>query len=142
MRIRNPFWLVLLPIAVCLADVGLTLQGQPAEYWQGEYRVANEANPLPHFFLEWHPLAFAGLALAWIAVFAIVILILPRRWALCTCLAVIVGHTIGTLSWLLRNRPFGPWFAVLFLVTVVVLALPTWRAGQTSRESLESRAPD
>jgi hypothetical protein len=128
MRIRNPFWLVLLPIAVCLADVGLTLQGQPTEYWRGNYAEANEGNPLPRLFLEVHPLAFVALVLAWIAGFTAVILLIRRRWAVLVCLVIILGHTVGTLSWLLRNRPFGHWFAVLFLLTVVVLALPTWRA--------------
>ena len=33
---RNPFWLALLPTAVCLSDVGLTLHGQSAEYWRGD----------------------------------------------------------------------------------------------------------
>jgi hypothetical protein len=128
MRVQNPIWLVLLPIAVCLADVGLTLQGQPEAYWRGDYQTVNEGNPLPRLFLELHPLAFAVLALGWIGCFTVLILLSRRRWAIYACFAVIVGHTVGALSWLLRSRPIGPWFAAAFTLTVVVLAVPTCRA--------------
>jgi hypothetical protein len=130
---RNPFWLALLPIFVCLADVGLTLHGQPVEYWHGDYAAVVEGNPLPRFFMELHPLAFIVLVFVWVAAFTVIILFAPPRWALFACLAIIVGHSIGTASWLVRGRPFGPWFAALFLITVSVLTVPTWRVWRAGR---------
>lgn len=127
-RVRNPVWLVALPAAVCLSDVGLTLHGQDAVYWQGDYSDVNEGNPVPRFFLEWHPLAFLALAVVWIACFVIVILLAPRRWAVCLSLALVLGHTVGTCSWLVRLGRYGPWLAVAFLLATIPFARPIWRA--------------
>jgi hypothetical protein len=135
MPVRNPAWLIVLPTAVCLADIGLTLHGQPGTYWGGDYASVIEGNPLPRFFLERHPAAFLVLALAWLACFWTVILLAARRWALFVCAAVVLGHTIGATSWLLRNRALGPWFAAAFLLTIVILALPTWRSWRRASET-------
>jgi hypothetical protein len=127
-EIKNPLWLPLLPAAVCLADVALTLCGQPEAYWQGDFGTANEGNPLPRLFLELHPLAFAAGVLAYLACLTAFLLLAPRRWAVIVGLAIISGHTVGAASWLLRIEPSGPWLAGAFLAVVVPLAVPTWRA--------------
>ncbi|HEV3258614.1 MAG TPA: hypothetical protein VG013_17190 [Gemmataceae bacterium] len=126
-RIRNPLWLPLLPATVCLADVALTLHGQPAAYWQGDYHSALEGNPLPRVFLEAHPLAFVCLVAGWVASVGLVALAAAPRWAAAGCLAVAAGHTVGAVSWLLRGRPDRLGLAVGLLFAVVALALPTWR---------------
>lgn len=126
-RTRVPAWLPLLPAAVCLADVALTLRGQPASYWQGQFHHVNEGNPVPRYFLERHPALFGLLALAWVGSFALLLLV-PRRWAVPGALAIVAGHTVGAASWLLRLRPGDPRLAGGFVLAVIVLALPTWRA--------------
>ena len=102
-RIRNPIGLPLLPIAVCLLDVALTLYGQPNSYWQGDYGTVLEGNPVPRYFLEIHPLAFAVLVVFWITCFSVAILFLPRGWATRARRLIVIGHSIGAISWMIHG---------------------------------------
>jgi hypothetical protein len=138
MKIRNPLWLPLLPAAVCLADVTLTLAGQPAAYWRGDYFQANEGNPLPRLFLQLHPAAFGLGALAYLGCLVAFALLAPRRWAALVCLAVAGGHAVGAASWLLHEGPTGRGLAAALLAAVVLLALPTWRARRAGPVSGEA----
>jgi len=111
----------LLPIAVCLADVGLTLHGQPSSYWQGDYDSAIEGNPLARWFLEIHPLAFGAIVVGWIVCFSFLILVLTRGWSRLTYHAILFGPTVGATLWLLRVEAFGLICAGAFVLIVVVL---------------------
>lgn len=121
LRIRNPLWRPLLPVAVCLTDAGLTLLGQPDSYWQGDYLSVIEGNPLPRWLLEFHPLAFVLVLAGWVLCFSLLILLLPRRWACCAYLAVLFGHSVGAASWLLRLETYGLWWLTAFLMVVVAV---------------------
>jgi hypothetical protein len=140
-RIRNPLWLPLLPAAVCLADVALTLAGQPAAYWRGDYAAVNEGNPLPRLFLERHPLAFAAGVAAYLAGLTAFALLAPRRWAAAACLALVCGHGIGAAAWLLRLGPAGLGLAAALAPALAVLAVPTWRArsGPAAEDAAEDQ---
>ncbi len=127
---RNPAWLIALPAAVCLADLAVTLRGQPAGYWQGDYAQVVEYNLVGWLALRVGPWAFALGGLLWVAGFAAFIRHAPRRSALLACLGLIVGHAVGTCSWLPRICPH--WFLVgtAFCTATALLARPTWRAWQ------------
>jgi len=131
-RCRNPIWLPFLPTSVCLADVGLTLYGQPNAYWQGNYLNVIEGNPIPRYFLQFHPLAFGALVLAWIVCFTLIILLVPRRWSVYACCLVIFNHAVGATAWLVRSGLSGAWLSLAFLVMVAILTIPVWKAGQSS----------
>ena len=62
--------LCLPPLVLCVLDVSLTLHGQYAEYWAGNYAAGREGNPLAAPFLRHHPATFALLAVAWAGPFA------------------------------------------------------------------------
>jgi hypothetical protein len=135
-RSRNPLWLIMLPAAVCLTDLAVTLQGQPDAYWWGDYSVVIEENLLAWAILQIHPGVFAVGGLLWILCFAVFIRFAPRRSSLLACLALIVGHTIGTCSWLPRIFHFGILIAIVFCMVTAYLALPTWRAWRETWPSL------
>src|SRR3954447_24772294 len=107
--------LCLPPLAACALDVGMTLQGQPPEYWAGEYALARELNPLAAVFLRYHPAAFALLAVAWAGTFCLAIRLLPRGLAFVTAFGLTFGHSLGAGSWLLPHGPPGWALAVLLL---------------------------
>jgi hypothetical protein len=135
LRVRNPVALALLPAAVCLLDVALTLHGQPAAYWQGDYSQANEGNPLPRLFLEAHPLAFVAGVVGWVVFCVTFLLVAPRRLAILAWQALLLGHTVGASSWLLLGWPgSGSWLALGVVVAVLGLAWLTWRAGWAAAE--------
>ena len=103
-------WLALPPIVLCLLDGVLTLTGQPASYWEGDYRQANELNPLMASILRWHPAAFLAGATLWTSAFSAAIGLLPRRGALAVAFGFSLGHALGAAAWFARHGGLG-WFA-------------------------------
>ena len=51
MTLPRRLWLCVPPLIFYLADVSLTLAGQPSAYWRGNYDAVREINPLAHFLL-------------------------------------------------------------------------------------------
>ena len=51
-------YLIVPALAAFVIDVALTLWGQPREYWNGDYGVAQEMAPVGFALLAHHPLAF------------------------------------------------------------------------------------
>lgn len=102
MHVRSRFWLCLPPVAFALLDYILTLTGQPAAYWDGNYEAAEEGNPLARVFLVWHPWAFVFLGAAWLALICLALRRLPPATAKLTCLLITFAHAVGASSWLWR----------------------------------------
>jgi hypothetical protein len=98
MRLERVWWC--LPAAVlCAADGLLTLWGQPAAYWSGDYAVVNEGHPMAAWFLSRHPLAFAAAGVPYLLLVALVVACLPRPWALLAAVGVAAGHAVGAAMW-------------------------------------------
>ncbi len=100
---RRLLGLCLPPVALAIVDGTLTLAGQSASYWAGNYGQVNEISPTFNHLLSYHPLAFAAGLLGWIVVLCGMILLMPQTLALTTSIAVTVGHTWGAMSWLLNG---------------------------------------
>lgn len=113
-RTRNPLWLVLLPATLALTDIAATLRGQSAAYWSGDYADLVESNLIAWVALRLHPGVFLGGGLLWVTGFTLFIRYAPRRWSLLACLALIIGHAVGTSSWFPGSHPTGSWSARLF----------------------------
>ncbi len=130
---RRFIGLCLPPIPFCLLDASLTLIGQSADYWGGDYARVNEASPTFNHLLAIHPLAFlAGIAV-WLGVVVGFLLLVPDTLALIASIAVVFGHTIGAASWLLWRFQYSYQLCNgLFLLSAVVLGLSIrygWRAA-------------
>ncbi len=126
------FGLCVPPLLLDLADNTLTLVGQPAEYWAGNYARVIEMSPTFHDLLRLHPAACVAGGLVWIMVFVGGILLLPRTLALIASIAVTLGHTVGTATWLLYRFHYGYQGAnALFLGSAILIGLGIrwgWRA--------------
>lgn len=124
--------LCLAPVLLCALDGSVTLAGQSAEYWAGNYAVANEGSPTFNHLLQFHPSAFATGLAVWAAIFVVVLLLLPETPALILSIAVTFGHTAGAATWLLFGYKYGYQACnALFLTTAIVLGLGIrngWRA--------------
>lgn len=114
--------LILPPLAAFTADVIATLQGQPAEYWAGDYRQVIEGNPIPRSLLEVSPCVAVAAGTVWAAIFTLVV----RYWRYGTWVAALLtaGHTFGTCTWLIRLGWPG-WVGVV-LVFVQMVRLWAW----------------
>ena len=74
---RRFLGLCLLPILLTCLDNGLTLSGQPKEYWAGNYAKAVEGNQWHFRLLAYHPLALVAEEVASMLVFVGLILLMP-----------------------------------------------------------------
>ncbi len=112
------------PLTMFALDVALTLRGQPAEYWAGDYSRAVEANPLAWLILAVHPYLFLGLAIGWAVAFVALVTLWEHRLAKVVAFVLTVGHAVGAASWLLRLG----WPGVAAAVGLMVAAerLLTW----------------
>ena len=131
---KRKIWLCVPPFVLCMFDQSITLFGQSAEYWAGNRSVANEGNPWFLWLLRQHPLAFeAGIA-AWVVVFSSLILAVPRRAAMTISIAIVLGHTWGTATWLCWVLPFGYWIALALFLASAIAIVATWEkyAGATA----------
>ena len=119
-------WLCIPPFLMCMLDQGITLWGQSSGYWAGQRHLANEANPVFHWLLRIHPLAFEAGIFAWVLVFSSAIVFLPRRAAMAVSIAVVTGHAVGATTWLLFYVPGGYWLSVGLALLTGTLVVVTW----------------
>jgi len=124
--------LCLPPLVLCALDNTVTLLGQSAAYWAGNYLQVNEASPTANHLLQIHPIALIVGTAMWMAVFVCIILLLPDALALIVSIAVTFGHAAGAATWLLWRFHYGYQAANgLWLASAVLLGLGIrhgWRA--------------
>ena len=101
-------WMCCGPSILCGIDAAVTLICQPRLYWRSGYQFVQESNPLAKLLLEFHPAALPIASLAWIALFSAAILYFPAATARVLALVILVGHSLGVSTWLIRE-PWG-WF--------------------------------
>ena len=124
------------PVVACLCDLTVTLTGQSAEYWSGNWTAVTEGNPIPHWLLTQHPLALCGGITVWITVFCTAILRLRSQPARVVAFTVMLGHATAAGTWLLNMKPWGILYAGSMLV---LLKLIDWAVHQ--RDYADSRIP-
>lgn len=141
---RSRLWLLAPAAALYAGDVGLTLAGQPAAYWAGDYRSAVEANPIAYPLLARGPWPFVGLAAGWLAVLSAVVVRWRHPAAGWLAVLVAAAHAVGGASWLARAGPWGPGAAVGYLAAAAQASGWCWRrAGRRGAAGDEPRAvPD
>jgi hypothetical protein len=117
MRVQR-LWSCLPPALLCATDGLITLWGQPAAYWSGEFRVVHEANPLAAWLLTVHPLAFAAAGVPYLLVVAGTIMVLPRRWAAAVAVGIASTHAFAVAVWclVLFREPMFPLIAVALVL--------------------------
>jgi hypothetical protein len=95
-------WLCVAPVTLFLIDISLTLWGQPAEYWAGEYRRALEGSPEVRRVMRIHPVLLYVMICVWIAVIVVLVQILPRLLAEFFAASVTIGHATCGSTWIPR----------------------------------------
>ena len=139
---RRLLGLCIPPVMFAALDGALTLTGQSAEYWAGNYGRVNELSPTFNHLLSYHPLAFAAGVLTWMLVFCGMILLMPQTLALTTSIAVTVGHSLGSMTWLLYWIPYGyQMYGYLSITTALVLVVGLrWGWGAEPRSDVQAGA--
>src|SRR5262245_11645134 len=83
-----------------LLDNGLTLHGQPAEYWAGDHSQTTEGAPFYRKLYVWHPAAAVCGYLVWAGLLGGLLILLPEVLAVVLSIAVVFGHTAGAYTWI------------------------------------------
>jgi len=127
-----------LPCLLAFAfDIGMTMYGQPAQYWAGDYSRTTEGAPFFRKLYEIHPLAaIAGNGL-WAAIIVTWILLMPEVVAVILAIAIVFGHTAGGYTWLhlgLQCRWFQTLHGVLFISASVLGVGVHWSLRLARRE--------
>ena len=128
-------WFLLPALSLYAADLGLTLTGQPAAYWGGDYSQALEHNPLAYQILAWHPVWFVGASLAWAVVFSTVIVLWRNRVSDWIAVLLAFGHALGGSTWLARHGVGGLLLAVVYLAVASRVSGACWRRAELGSES-------
>jgi hypothetical protein len=134
---RDRLYLWLPPLVMVPLDLGMTLWGQPQEYWGGAYAV-NEGNPLAEQLLLFHPMAFLAAGVAWFALVVGLVTVLPRSAALTISVTVSQAH-----AWAAGNRvrailPYRHLFlAMLFLASAALVVMACERSRSPAGGSLD-----
>lgn len=103
---RRLVGLCLVPVLLAVLDGSVTLIGQPAAYWAGDYSQVREGTPGFRELLTYGPAAYVGGLAVWVLAFVGMILLLPSTLALAVCLQFTLGHALGAFSWL-NHFPHG-----------------------------------
>jgi hypothetical protein len=124
------------PVVACLCDLTVTLSGQSAEYWSGNWAAVTEGNPIPHWLLTQHPLALCGGIAVWIAVFCTAIFRLSPRPVRTVAIVVMLGHATAASTWLLNMKPWGILYACGLLAFLKLIDWSICQRGYTASENL------
>lgn len=128
-------WFLLPALSFYAADIGLTLTGQPAAYWGGDYSQAVEHNPLAYPILAWHPVWFVGAGLAWAVVFSTVIVLWQNRISDWIAVLLAFGHAVGGSTWLARHGVGGLLLAIVYLAVASKVSGACWRRAGFGSET-------
>ena len=116
-------WLVVPVWLWLVADVSLTLVGQPDSFWDGDYTTALEANPIVHPILTLGPGPFILLAILWAMFCGLFVVYFPYRLVTWFVLIAALSHAFGGCTWLVR---LGTWGWILAAAYLFVAAEVSW----------------
>jgi hypothetical protein len=134
---RNRLYLWLPPLVMVPLDLGLTLWGQPPEYWGGAY-IVNEGNPWAEQLLVIHRAAFLAAGVGWLALLVGLVTVLPRPAALTISVTVAQAHAWAAGMWVRVLLPYRHVFlATLFLASAALVVM----ACELSRSPAEAPPP-
>jgi hypothetical protein len=127
-----------------MLDVGLTLHGQPSEYWAGDYSRTTEGASFYRRLYTLHPAAGVGGHLLWIGLIGSLLVLLPEVLAVVLALAAVFGSTFGASTWvtaaLLSRASWGAptlvnWYQAsngLFLAAAVMAGIGVYWVVRSS----------
>ena len=126
-HLKQRWFAVLSPAILVAWDAGLTLLGQPKAYW-ADHSVTNEFAPMFNSALQTSPWAFVAVTILWTCGIALLVLILPRYFALLVSVSFTTGHAAAASGWMLYHFNFGYWSLYWYhpLVSALIVASCTY----------------
>lgn len=91
--------LCIAPLLLFLVDISLTLWGQPADYWTGNYAAAREGSPEVRRVMQIHPALLFAMIAVWMGVIVLLVQLRPRLLAELFSVATVIAHTACAAQW-------------------------------------------
>lgn len=137
--VRRLRWVM---VAAMIFDSCITLVGQPATYWQHPHTV-REGNGFFRFFFSHGLSAYILTTLLYISAVFFLVSILPRRLALVSIFAFILGHYFGASTWLNYYWHFGVNAPIIYgiILGVVFVQLAFSTPNKPGTKNLVSDGP-
>ena len=136
-------WLPTLPFGVL--DATLTLRGQSAAYWAGDYQQVNELTGFLNQLLQIHPAAFIAFVCVEFALFGCFILLVSDGLALWASISATLSWCLGASTWILPRPHYGVAACQgLYLLAALLLMLGiryAWRARPDEKYELRHFSP-
>ncbi len=128
-------WMCIPVLLPYLADVYMTLIGQPSAYWGSGYQYVDETNLLGNWLLHLHPLLFINFQVLVFCGYLILIALLPWKWSKVFAVYVTMAHTYAAFGWLkyvLRVSYFVRFGLIIIPALLLVYALGRAEQDQTA----------
>ena len=123
-----------------LIDISLTLWGQPASYWAGDYTSAIETSPEVRRVMMIHPALLFLMIAVWMGVIVLLIHLLPRLFAELFSVATTIAHTACASSWLNRHFSYSYQLTIGLSIASACLVVMSLRAGRQTPVETESKS--
>lgn len=97
-----------------LVDISFTLSFQKSNYWAGNGKAVNEANPIGHLLAGIHYLGLPLICFIWLFTIPVAVRYLPKNVGEIFTLFCMIAHSWGAASWI-ENR-IGFWSVLILFV--------------------------
>lgn len=104
-----------------LFDITITIIYQPKEYWKGNLKIANEANPIGAFAMQNHVSGIFIISSLWLILIGLIGIFLTKKQVPYFSLFVMLCHTWGGSSWVMNHFVFP--FVMLYIAINTTLFL-------------------
>jgi len=128
--IDRRFGLCAAPLLLFLVDISLTLWGQPADYWAGDYAAAREGSPEVRRVMQFHPALLFAMIAVWMGVIVLLVQLLPRLPAELFSVSTVIAHTACASHWLNFHFAFAYQLTIALSITAACLVVLSLRAGR------------
>jgi hypothetical protein len=128
--INRRFGLCAAPLLLFLVDISLTLWGQPADYWAGDYAAAREGSPEVRRVMQFHPALLFAMIAVWMGVIVLLVQLLPRLPAELFSVSTVIAHTACASHWLNSHFAFAYQLTIALSIAAACLVVVSLRAGR------------
>jgi hypothetical protein len=119
MKKSHKFLLLIPALWVSIFDIFITAFFQNPAYWKGDLSKRREGNPIGNWFMSQHVSGLFIISALWVILIGLLGYYLPAKLRKIFLLFVLIAHSFGGSSWLMKFQGF--WSAIIFMFFNTVL---------------------
>ena len=122
-ELKNRLILISPAFFAALLDILITIYFQPKEYWNGNLKLHNEANPIGSYAMNESIYGLFIIAALWLIIILIIGIKKKKNWISPISLFILICHTLGGCSWIMINFGFQYQFILIGFNTFMFLLI-------------------